>query len=330
MSDIQEKTANPKKRGLGRGLDALFGDEEPAHFGPGAGAGAGDAVETASGTPASAESGPGRKNLPVGDLEPSAIQPRQTFDEEALKQLTESVKQYGLLQPILVRPSQQNPGRYEIVAGERRWRAAQRAQLHDVPVIIRELADSTALEIALIENLQREDLNPVEEAASYQKLMEEYDYTAESVAQTVGKSRSYIANMTRLLQLPERVQAMVAEGKLTTGHARAIIGSLNPLALANEIVNKNLTVRQAEKAAAAAEGRPIQSRPKAKKSRVEKDVDTLALESEIAGVLGLNVSIDMKDAHAGALTISFSSLDQLDDVLRRLSGDTGSVGRAAE
>ena len=305
-----KKGLNPKKRGLGRGLGALFEDEEGVYPQP---------------SPDGHTPGATRRNLSLGEIEPSAIQPREHFDDKAIAQLADSIKEHGLLQPIVVRPSKLHPEQFEIVAGERRWRAAQKAQLHEVPVVIRDLDDSSALQIALVENLQREDLNAIEEAQGYQKLMDDFDYSADAIGALMGRSRSYIANTIRLLQLSDDIQKMVIEEKLTPGHARALIGTENSLALANEIIAKNLSVRETEKLAAEASGRDIKSRTQkaGKAGAVQKDVDTLSLESEVSNALGMNVSIDMKDDKEGKLSISFKTLDQLDEALHRLTHNPG-------
>ena len=233
-----------------------------------------------------------------------------------------------MLQPILVRPKAD--GTFEIVAGERRWRAAQIAQLHEVPVIIRELDDDATLEIALIENLQREDLNPIDEGRALKQLAEEFGYSNEDIADKVGKSRSYVSNMIRLTELSPVVMAMVTNGKLSAGHARALL----PLAedqqeeQAKKIIALGLNVRQTEQMISEAQGRDISSRSKGKSAPLsagadKKDVNTLALEREVSNVLGMSVSIDMKDKQEGAISISFKTLDQLDEVLHRLSHNPG-------
>ncbi len=294
-----------KSRGLGRGLDALFEDEEPNFAGEVA------ATQAPGGAP-----DPSRKVVNVGQLDPHPDQPRTHFDEDALKALASSIKKHGLLQPILVRPSRMNPGRYEIIAGERRWRAAQRAQLHEVPIIIKELDDDQTFQIALIENLQREDLNAMEEAKGYQRLVDEYNHTHESVGEVIGKSRSHVANMIRLLQLPNSVQSMVTNGELTAGHARALLNAENPALLAQEIVSKNLSVRQAEALAKNNAGANFKAH---KSGKTGKDADLLALEKDLSEKLGMQVTLDMKNNHKGALSIDFSNLDQLDEIIRRLS-----------
>ena len=300
----------PKQRGLGRGLDALFEDEE-ATFAAG-GTPAGEKKET---IPAM-----GRKVLGIGQLTPNPDQPRQFFDPNGIAELSESIKQHGLLQPILVRPIPNNPDMFEIVAGERRWRASQKAQLHEVPVVIRDLDDIQTLQIALIENLQRMDLNAIEEAKGYQRLVDEFAFSAEDVGRAVNKSRSHVANLIRLLGLPQSVQDRVVGGELSAGHARALISAQNPALLASEVVARGLSVRQTEKLAAAHQGRAIQTRAKtAKGEGTFKDPNILALEKDISGILGMNTTIHMDSEFSGSLKVDFKSLDQLDDILLRLS-----------
>jgi ParB family chromosome partitioning protein len=301
----------PKQRGLGRGLDALFEDEE-ATFAAVA------AEETSSAPP----SGP-RRTLGIGQLTPNPDQPRTHFDPKAINELADSIRQHGLIQPILVRPIPNNPDMFEIVAGERRWRASQKAQLHEVPVVIRDLDDAQVLQIALIENLQRQDLNAIEEAKGYQRLIDDYAFNADDVGQAVGRSRSHVSNMMRLLTLPQSVQSMVVNAELTAGHARALVGAQNPALLAQEIVSKGLSVRQTEKLAADNAGRTIQHRDKSGKGPTFKDPNILALEKEISEKLGLKVVVTMAGEFDGSLSINFKTLDQLDDVLQRLSQTPG-------
>ncbi len=281
-----------KRRQLGRGLSALFGEE------------GGDYAEL--------DRVRGSKSVPVEFLRPSRFQPRHRFDEEGIKGLVESVRENGILQPILVRQAD-SPHSFEIIAGERRWRAAQLAKLHEVPVIIKELSDGDALEIALVENLQRQDLTPVEEADGYRRLMEEFSHTQEKLGRALGKSRSHIANTVRLLSLPESVKEMLEEGRLSAGHARALLGLEDPEALAQRVVARGLNVRQTE-----ALVRREKAGPAATKAPPRKDADTLVLESELSNALGLKVTISRRGA-GGALTIRYRTLEQLDDVLHRLS-----------
>jgi len=284
-----------KKPHLGRGLSALLGNEEtPADVGP-------------------------QRSMAIDLLHPGRYQPRGRFAPEELQALAQSVKENGILQPILVRPHDKLGGHFEIVAGERRWRAAQLAQLHEVPIILRSLDDRSTLEIALIENIQREDLTPLEEAEGYARLMSEFDYTQETLAERIGKSRSAIANLLRLRALPEAVRNLISEAKLSVGHARALIGAADPIALANEIVAKDLNVRQAE--ALAKKQKPDASKKKkgAASAGAEKDADTRALERDLSLKLGLKVEVQF-DGKGGRLVLHYSSLDQLDGVIEKLNG----------
>ena len=312
-----------KNRGLGRGLNALFEDEETTFATPAAPQAA--AVPAAAST-TNAEAAEDtswnnkRRMIGVDQLTPGKFQPRTFFKEESIAELAESIKQHGLLQPIIVRQLKEEGGHFEIIAGERRWRAAQKAQLHEVPAIIMELTDTEALEIALVENLQREDLNPVDEAMGYKKLMEEFSHTQEQLAEVLGKSRSHVANMVRLLGLPDVVLGLLERGELTTGHARALVTAKNPEALAKEIVARRLSVREAERLSAASTNRAKKSRSGAAANDPGgKDVDTLALERDLSTHIGMRVSIDSPDGESGRVTIDFKSLDQLDELLKRLS-----------
>ncbi len=274
-----------------------------------------------------------RYNVGIAQLYPSRFQPRNVFYEESLNDLADSIKQYGVLQPLLVREDPENPDNYEIIAGERRWRAAQKAQLHDVPVVVLSINELEAFKIALIENLQREDLDPIDEALGYKKLLENYGQTQDGLAKAVGKSRPHITNMVRLLSLPDIVQAHLSAGDLSMGHARALITAQDPEGLANQIISKGLSVRQTEKFAAEKKGTTQQSRPRAASpspaldnapATLEKDADTLALENDMSNALGMNVKIDSPDGHSGKLSIEFKSLDQLDELLHRLAHFPGS------
>jgi len=287
-----------KRRGLGRGLSALLGDDEGG----------------------STESAP--RAIRIDLLHPGRYQPRHQFDPAAIETLAQSIREKGVLQPLLVRQHPTLAGEYEIIAGERRWRAAQVVQLHEVPIVVREIDDREALEIALVENLQRQDLSALEEAEAYQRLMDEFRHTQEAVAQAVGKSRSHVANTLRLLELPLTVKRLLGEGKLTAGHARAILGTADPIELANEVVRRGLNVRQAERLAKRGKTRPSNRQPPrapgASEGAASKDADTRALERELSMVLGLIVSIDPTGT-GGTITIRYQTLEQLDDVLRRLS-----------
>lgn len=301
-----EDEPNPKARGLGRGLNALFEDEEGVY----------PQVEL-EGQVVGRE----RKMLGLDQLEAGIGQPRRIFRDSSLDELAASIKQHGVLQPLLVREKADDSGMYEIIAGERRWRAAQKAQLHEVPVIVLTITDSQAFEIALIENLQREDLDPIDEATGFQKLMDEYDYTQEKLAESLGKSRSHIANMVRLLQLPMMVQCHLSDGKISIGHARALITADNAEELVNEVIAKGLNVRETEALVADSQGRPKKSSKSSKATAKPpaKDVDTLALEEELSGTIGMKVSIDSHDGKSGKVSVEFKSLDQLDELLQRLS-----------
>jgi ParB family chromosome partitioning protein len=283
--------ASEKTRGLGRGLSALLGESE------------------ASADPASAV-----REIPIELIVRNPDQPRRTFDEGELELLSASVRDKGLLQPILVRPDPADPNRYQIVAGERRWRASQRAGLKLIPALVRELDDTETLEVAIVENVQRADLNPVEEAMGYKALIDRFGRTQEQVSPVAGKSRSHVANTLRLLNLPEEVLAMLADGRLSAGHARALVGASDPVALAHRVVKDGMNVRLAE-ALAKKEGREGDARP-ARAPRV-KDADTMAFERDLSQKLGLKVEIDDRGGK-GEIRINYSSLEQLDDFCRRL------------
>lgn len=329
QDDVTVPSAN-KRRGLGRGLNALFGDDEVDMDSPvsisQSNEGSGEPVSQGS----SQGSSNGRRVISLAQLVPGVFQPRHTFRDESIEELAQSIRQHGLIQPILVRVHPTEEGMYEIVAGERRWRAAQKAQLHEVPIIIRELDDTTTLEIALIENLQREDLNAVDEARALRQLADQFEYTHEQVAERVGKSRSYVANMLRLNDLAGPVQAMVTEGKLSAGHARTllILDQDQQIEQAKKIIALGLSVRQTEKLIGELSGRAVKKKTKAVGKKVsgaaeEKDLNTIALEKEVSNVLGMQVSIDMDGAQDGVMSIQFKSLDQLDEVLHRLSHNPG-------
>jgi ParB family chromosome partitioning protein len=285
-----------KAKRLGRGLSALLGEEE-----------VGLAPEALRGL----------KQVPIEFLHPSALQPRKRFAEEELEQLAQSIRSKGLLQPIIVREDPARLNSFEIVAGERRWRAAQRAQLHEVPVIVKLIDDGQALEIALVENLQRTDLNPIEEANAYVVLMERFGHRPEAVAETVGKSRSHIANTLRLLTLPQSIQTMIVENKLSAGHARTLIGLANAEELAESFIKGSLSVREAEDAARR-HGTLKPGRGNRSKRKSEKDADTCTLENNLTEALGLKVSIVTKSGESGEVRIAYKSLEQLDDICRRL------------
>ena len=301
---------SPERRGLGRGLAALLGEI------------GGDIDEVAvpvTGAPApKADTPAGRPpaTVPIERLHSNPDQPRRDFPELELNELAASIRQRGIIQPIVVRPDPGRPGDYQIVAGERRWRAAQRAQLHQIPIVVREVDDRTMLELAIIENVQRSDLNPIEEASGYAQLIERFTYTQEEMSEIVGKSRSHVANTLRLLGLPEQVQQMLRSGKLSAGHARAVINAADPVALAETAVLKGLTVRQVEELArrVAAPRRRGHGGPK------HKDADTRLLEGDLSAAIGMAVSIEHRGTDGGGdLRIRYRSLDDLDRLCRKLT-----------
>ena len=290
---------NAGRKRLGKGLAALIGDDF--------------AEETDAGNVE------GLKTVAVADLVASPFNPRQDFREDELRELADSIREKGVLQPILVRPAA-HEGQYEIVAGERRWRAAQMAGVHEIPVIVRDLSEREALEVALIENVQRADLTPLEEAKGYQRLIDQFGYTQQQLADIIGKSRSHVANTLRLLNLPQDVQEHIREGRLSAGHARTLVTMENPSVLAQKIIELGLSVREAEK---------LSQREGKKRSRKgdahgagagaqQADADTRALERELEEVLGLPVRIQQKGRKGGRLVLEWQTLDQLDDLCRRL------------
>lgn len=289
-------TADPlktftEKRGLGRGLTALMGDVSPA----------GD--------------GRAERHVAVDRIHPNPDQPRRNFDEASMEELAASIRSKGVIQPLVLRAHPAIPDAYQIVAGERRWRAAQRAQVHSVPAVIRELDDTEVLEIAIIENVQRADLNPIEEALGFRQLIDRFGHTQERLAKALGKSRSHIANVLRLLTLPEEVLDLVRTGRLTAGHARALVTTPDPARLAREVMTRGLSVRETERLAAKPR-EPRQAPP-----TVEKDADTRALERDLGAALGMAVSISHElGGDGGAISIRYRSLDQLDELCRRLAG----------
>ena len=280
-----------RRRHLGRGLWALLCD---------------DGGETAS-----SDAGRTPRFVSLDLLRPSRFQPRRRFGQEEMDSLEASIREKGVIQPILVRKTADQA--YEIIAGERRWRAAQRAGLHELPVVVRELNDREALEIALVENVQRADLSPIEEALGYQRLMTEFDHTQEQLSKVVGKSRSHVANLLRLLDLPPGVKTLLDDGKITAGHARALLGVEDAETLARQVVARNLNVRQTERLTQLGKKRNAR-----KQTLSAKDTDTLALERELSALLGLKVTLKPA-GKAGDLTIRYESLEQLDDVVQRLS-----------
>lgn len=287
-----------EKRALGRGLSALMGDisNEPATVRDGGVVGMDHVV-------------------PIENIHPNPTQPRRSFNKDDLQELADSIVAKGVLQPLIVRKNPTNPIGYEIVAGERRWRAAQIAKLHELPVLVREYSDDEVLEIAIIENVQRADLNPVEEAAGYRQLMDRFGHTQEKMAEALSKSRSHIANLLRLLQLPDDVQDMLRDGKLSAGHARALITTENASELARQVVKRGLSVRETERLA-----KSPKKTEKTKARVAEKDADTRALERDLAANIGMKVSIDHEPGKdGGRLSIRYKSLDDLDEICRILS-----------
>jgi ParB family chromosome partitioning protein len=287
--------ADEARSRLGRGLAALIGDVD---------------VETKN----SERARPPRR-VPIEFLKPNPRNPRRTYPETELEELAQSLRERGMVQPIVVRKAKGAAEEYEIIAGERRWRAAQRAGLHEVPIVVLEVSDAEALELAIIENVQRADLNPLEEAAGYQALAAEFKRSQEEIAEIVGKSRSHVANTLRLLKLPETVKAYISAGKLSAGHARALVNMADPEAVARDIVERGLTVRETESIAqqqAAAAGKTARARPPRR-----KDPDTLALEKRVSDALGLVVSVDHR-GKGGTLHIRYRDLEQLEEILRRL------------
>lgn len=291
----QTPLRNKRPSGLGRGLSSLLG-------------------EVAQEAPVSGGARRGLQVLPVASIEPNPGQPRTQFDDDALAELAASIQARGLIQPIVVRP---HGARYQIVAGERRWRAAQKARLHEVPVIVRDFDDAETLEVAIVENIQRKDLNAIEEAEAYKKLIGEFGHTQEELGRLVHKSRSHVANLLRLLDLPEQVRNLVASGELSMGHARALIPADDPAALADEVLKRGLSVRDTEKLVRSARPRKAGEAPLEYKG---SGADIAALERQLGDMLGLKVKI----SHAptgGTVMLNYSTLDQLDMICQRLSGE---------
>lgn len=284
---------DPARKRLGRGLAALIGEMDKA--------------PALAAAPISED-----RRIAIELVSPNPRNPRRNFAETDLSDLAHSIREHGIVQPVVVRPSPA-PGRFEIIAGERRWRAAQRAGLAEIPVIIRDVDDRVALELAIIENVQRADLNPIEEAAGYQQLMEEHSYTQADLGNVIGKSRSHVANTLRLLRLPDSIRTLIVDGALSAGHARTLVGVDDPVGLAKRIVEGGLSVRQAEALAAG----PAGEKPTRSSSRPEKDADTLALEKLLSDITGLRVSINHQEP-GGEMRIAYRSLEQLDDLCRRL------------
>ena len=292
-----------ERRGLGRGLSALMADvdSKPAN----------DTMPTAR-KPEVA--------IDIALISANPDQPRRTFSEEALKELSDSIAAKGIIQPLILRKNPRDQNGYEIVAGERRWRAAQRAQLHEVPAVVRELDDVEVLELALIENIQRDDLNAIEEARAFRQLMDRFGHTQEKLAEALGKSRSHIANLLRLLNLPEGILEMVVDGRLSAGHARALLTADDPDALAALAVKKRLSVREVERLAKTTKA----ASPTAPSGGPTKDADTALLEKDLKAALGMTVTIDhTRGGETGTLKIKYKSLEQLDEICRRLSAVEG-------
>jgi ParB family chromosome partitioning protein len=317
MSDNKDENpsspARKRPSGLGRGLNALFGDvaaEAPVLATAGSAA---KAAPTASGDAV--------QHVPLGSIRPLPGQPRRHFDEAAIAELADSIGLRGLLQPIIVRRSPDGEG-YQLVAGERRWRAAQRAGLHQIPALIRELDDAATYEIALVENIQRQDLNAIEEAGAYRRLIDDFGHNQEALAKLVGKSRSHVANLMRLLDLPDVVQALVGDGSLAMGHARALIGAADAEAIARRIVKEGLSVRAVEALVRDGKGGGRKA-PLEYKSMdgVGRDPDIVAVERHLSELLGIGVAIQYGGGGKGHLTLKFASLDQLDMICQRLSGE---------
>lgn len=287
-------------KSLGRGLAALIGE-----------------VGAEIGTMQSSNKG-GQKKVPVEFLTPNPRNPRKVFEDAELQELTQSIKDRGIIQPIVVRPVPNKNDAYEIVAGERRWRASQKAGLHEVPVVIVNIDDKTSLEYAILENVQRADLNPIEEAEGYARLMAEFSYTQENLSKIIGKSRSHIANMMRLTDLPDPVKKLLVDRKLSAGHGRALLAVKDPVGVAKQVLDQGLSVRQVEAIAQTESAEPSKLETKSAKPKMQKDPDTRALERVLQDVLGLTVSIDHK-GNGGELRIRYKTLEQLDGLCRRLN-----------
>ena len=305
------KSAAGKPRGLGRGLSSLLGDA-------GVAAGVG-AAPSAGNSPGSSEAlaPSGLMELPIEWINSGPWQPRRRFDTETLAELADSIRSKGLVQPVLVRPRAGTANRYELIAGERRWRAAQMAQLHNIPAIIRELSDEEAYELALIENIQRADLSAIEEAEGYRQLIDSFAYTQEQLSEIIGKSRSHIANLLRLLGLPSEVRDMIVDGRLTMGQARPLIGHDDCVALARQIADKGLSARQAEKLVT----KPLRGKA-ASSPKPAKPADLEAVEAVLRGKLGLGVDINWNEkGGTGSMTIRFTTLEQMDEVMAKLMSD---------
>ncbi len=297
---------------------AKSAEEAPPRLGRGLAALLGGARETAQGAPAARAT----QKIPVEFLRPNPRNPRRNFGGDSLDELAASIKEKGIIQPILARPVPGVAGAYEIIAGERRWRAAQRAGLHEVPIVSFEAGDRQALELAIIENVQRADLDPLEEAAGYERLGDEFLYTQADLAKVIGKSRSHVSNCMRLLKLPERTKSLLRDGKISAGHARVLLSCAEPDALAEKIVAQNLSVRDAEKLlVGAAESSRAKGQGPRKRGAGEKDADTRAMEKKLMEQLGMSVTITHREGEAGQVAVRYKTLDQLEFLCRRLQGD---------
>jgi ParB family transcriptional regulator, chromosome partitioning protein len=304
-------------KGIGREAMAMA-EETPSRLGRGLAALIGEDTAFALGDK-EAPAPKGVREVPIEYLRANPFQPRHTFRPEDLEDLANSIREKGILQPIVVRPVAGAANSFEIVAGERRWRAAQAAQLHQVPVIVKELSDAESLEIAIIENVQRADLNAVEEAAGYERLMQQFEYTQDKLSKLIGKSRSHVANTLRLLSLPDGVRGLIEEGKLTAGQARPLIGHDDAEKFAREIVARGLSAREAEALTRKPDPAAASTKPKSL-PKAEKDADTLALEKNISDQLGLKVEIAYSGDKGGEVRIAYKTLEQLDEICRRLAG----------
>jgi ParB family transcriptional regulator, chromosome partitioning protein len=290
------------RKRLGKGLAALIGEL--------------DAPAAASRPDAPAGLAPSAVEQPIGAISPNPANPRRLFKDEELSDLADSIRAHGVVQPVIVRPAPGRPGAYEIIAGERRWRAAQRAGLERLPVIVKSVDDKTALELAIVENVQRADLNAIEEAAGYQQLIDQYEYSQNDLAQVIGKSRSHVANTLRLMRLPESVRGYIINGTLSAGHARALITAADPEGLARRIIAEGLSVRDAERLAQSPSNQQNMA-GKSAKAKAEKDADLKALERDLSDALGLKVVID-HGARGGTVSISYKTLEQLDEISAKL------------
>lgn len=294
-------TKKSERKSLGRGLSALLADVN---------------LDDENTSDNAVSRRPAEAEVPIERVYANPDQPRRTFTEKDLADLTASVTEKGIIQPLIVRPDPNNKDSYQIVAGERRWRAAQRAKLHSIPVLVRNLTDTEVLELAIIENIQRADLNAIEEAMGYRQLMDKFGHTQEKMASALGKSRSHIANLLRLLNLPPEVQEYLRDGRISAGHARALVPSIDPVALAREIISKGLSVRQAEALAKAVKPKLTSKR----RLKPAKDADTRAIEEDLSAHLGVKVAIDHKNGgQSGELRIKYSDLEQLDGLCQLLS-----------